>query len=180
MYGVAAAEAAIAALNPFTYIVAAVALAAVAFVKLWNSVEGFRKLMAGMASVSVQAVGLVVGAIAKLIRIMSKIPGLGFLKGVADAADKAAVSIGKTGESIEKLANKKITPPKIGDFPTGGVKPGTKTGIVGNIKGGDAAGKGGGGSSTTVQYVTVYASNTNDIYKNLSKAAKNGVPVGTK
>ena len=93
MYGVAAAEAAIAALNPFTYVVAGIAIAAVAFVKLWNNVEAFRKVMAGMASVAVQAVGLVVGAIAKLIRIMSKIPGLGFRKGVADAADKAAIDI---------------------------------------------------------------------------------------
>lgn len=180
MYGVAAAEAAIAALNPFTYIVAGVALAAVAFVKLWNNVEAFRKLMAGMASVAVQAVGLVVGAIAKLIGIMSKIPGLGFMKGIAEAADKAAVSIGKTGESIEKLANKKFTTPKIPGLPTGGVKPGNATGITGNVKGGDTAGTGGKGTSNTVQYVTVYASNTNDIYKNLSKAAKNGVPVGAK
>lgn len=179
MYGVAAAEAAIAALNPFTYIVAGIALAAVAFVKLWNHVEGFRKVMAGMASVSVQAVGLIVGAIAKLIRILSKIPGMGFLKGVADAADKAAVKIGKTGEAIEKLANKKIKTPNAPGLPTGGVISGGKTGITGNVKGGDTAGTGGGGGNN-IQYVTVYASNTNDIYKKLSRAAKNGIPVGSK
>ena len=34
-------------------------------------------------------------------------------------------------------------------------------------------------SGNTVQYVTVYASDTNDIAKNLSKAAKNGVPTGS-
>lgn len=33
---------------------------------------------------------------------------------------------------------------------------------------------------TTVQNITVYASNTNDISKKLSKAAKNGVPIGGK
>ena len=35
-------------------------------------------------------------------------------------------------------------------------------------------------TATVVQNVTVYASNTNDIYKKLSKGAKNGVPVGKK
>jgi len=179
MYGVAAAEAAIAALNPFTYLAIAIGVAAVAFVKLWNASETFRKLMAGMASVAVQSVGLVIGAVAKLIRLLSKLPGGGFLKGVADAADKAAVAVGKTGESIEKLANKKITTPKIPSI-TGGAKPGTTTGIVGNVLNKDTAGGASGSGKQTVQYVTVYASNTNDIYKNLSRAAKNGVPVGSK
>lgn len=32
----------------------------------------------------------------------------------------------------------------------------------------------------TVQNITVYATNTNDIYKKLSKAAKNGTPIGAK
>lgn len=178
MYGVAAAEAVMAALNPFVWIVAGIAAAMVAFVKLWNQFEGFRKLMAGMASVAVQAFGLIIGAVAKLIRILSKIPGMGFLKGVADQADKAAVAIGKTGESIEKLASKKITAPKIPKI-TGAVTPGNATGIIGNVPGGDTKGGSGGGKGT-VQYVTVYASNTNDIYKKLSAAAKNGVPVGAK
>ena len=34
-------------------------------------------------------------------------------------------------------------------------------------------------TASNVQYVTVYASDTNDIAKNLSKAAKNGVPTGS-
>jgi hypothetical protein len=36
------------------------------------------------------------------------------------------------------------------------------------------------GDTTVIQNVTVYASNTNDIYKKLSRGAKNGIPVGTK
>ena len=178
LYSMVAAQLAVIASNPFTYIIAGVVAAIAIFVKLWNSVDGIRKLMAGMASVAVQSLGLVIGAVAKLIRLMSYLPGMKFLKGVADQADKIAVSVGKAGESIEKLANKKITPPKVPKI-AGVVSPGSKTGIVGNVPGGDAT-KGGSGGSGTVQYVTVYASNTNDIYKNLSKAAKNGVPVGGK
>jgi hypothetical protein len=43
-----------------------------------------------------------------------------------------------------------------------------------------AAGGAGGGGTTVVQNVMVYASNTNDISKKLSQAAKNGIPVGGK
>lgn len=179
LYSMVTAQLAIIATNPMTYIVAGVAAAIAIFVKLWNSVEGFRKLMAGMASVAVQSLGLVIGAVARLIRLMSYLPGMKFLKGVADQADKIAVSVGKAGESIEKLANKKITAPKAPSI-AGIVAPGGKTNIAGNVPGGDTSKTGGAGGSQTVQYVTVYASNTNDIYKNLSKAAKNGVPVGGK
>jgi hypothetical protein len=102
---------------------------------------------------------------------MSYLPKMGFLKGVADEADKAAKSIGKVGDSVKDLANKKITPPKI---PTikGVTKPGDKTGIVGQAAGG--------GGGDTIQYITVYASNTNDIEKKMAMAAKTGVPVGNK
>jgi hypothetical protein len=48
------------------------------------------------------------------------------------------------------------------------------------VPGGNAAGTGGASNKETVQYVTVYASNTNDIAKKLSAAAKYGVPIGTK
>ena len=41
-------------------------------------------------------------------------------------------------------------------------------------------GGGAGGGSTTIQNITVYASNTNDIEKKMAKAAKLGVPVGAK
>jgi hypothetical protein len=65
--------------------------------------------------------------------------------------------------------------PKIPGF----VAPGSNVGIEGNVPGGDAAGKDGKGTgSQTVQYVTVYASNTNDIAKKLSRAAKHGQPIG--
>ena len=124
-------------------------------------------------------VGLIIGAVAKLIRLLSRVPGMGFLKGVANAADKAAVAVGKTGESIEKLANKKITTPKIPSI-TGGAKPGTTTGIVGNVTNKDTAGKSSGSGKETVQYVTVYASDTNDIARKLARSAKHGIPVGAK
>jgi hypothetical protein len=172
-------EAIVAAENPMTPIIIGVMALAAAFAWLWNHVKIFRETFAEALATVVQLIGYVVGGFASLIRLLAKVPGMGFLKGVADSADNAALSIGKAAKAVDDLKNKKITASKsLGAFDF--TKPGGKTGITGNVQGGDAAGKGSGGGSQTTQFVTVYASNTNDIYKKLSKAAKNGVPIGSK
>jgi uncharacterized protein with GYD domain len=176
--GMAIISAILAGINPFTWIVIGVAALGVGFVLLWNKFEGFRKAMATGLAVIVAAIGYLVGGISKLLNIMSKIPGMGFLKGVAEGADSIAMNLGKAAESIEKMSSKKLSVPKIPTMPDF-VKPGSSTGIKGNVTGGNTAGGSGGGSGT-VQYVTVYASNTNDIAKKLAKAAKNGQPIGGK
>lgn len=184
MWGMAAAtmalDAALAVLSsPIALITAGVIAFAAAFVYLWNRFKIFRESMAEGLATIIQIVGYLVGAIAKLIRGMSYLPGMKFLKGVADGFDKVAVSIGKAAKATDDLKNSKISTPSVPKI-TGVVSPGSKTGITGNVPGGDAAGKGGGGGSTTVQNITVYASNTNDIEKKMAKAAKLGVPVGAK
>lgn len=180
LWATAAAEAVVAALNPFTLLIAGAAALAAGFVYLWNHWKTFRDSMAEGLATIIGLIGYLVGGIASLIRAMSHLPGMKALKGVADEADKAAKAIGRTAKAVDDLKNKKISASKIGDgMPTGFVKPGDATGIKGNVPGGNAAGTGGGGG-TNVQYVTVYASDTNDIYKKLSKAAKNGAPIGGK
>lgn len=174
--GMAIVSAILAGINPFTWIVIGVAALGVAFVAAWNHFEGFRKAMATGLAVIIAAIGYVVGGLSKLLGLMSRLPKMGFLKGVAEGASDVAMNLGKAAESVEKMSNAKIKAPKIASLPDF-VKPGSKTGIVGNVSGGDAAGKGAGGASN-VQYVTVYASNTNDIAKKLAKVAKNGQPIG--
>jgi hypothetical protein len=173
--GMAIISAIIAGINPFTWIVIGVIAAGVAFVKLWNTFEGFRKAMATGLAVIVLAVGYLVGGVSTLLKLMSKLPGMGFLKGVAEGADGIAKNLNAAATSIEKMSNKKLTAPKIPTMPDF-VKPGDTTGITGNVTGGDTTG--GKGGSGTIQYVTIYASNTNDIAKKLAKAAKNGQPIG--
>lgn len=161
--------------NPIGLWIAGLTALTVAFVKAWNASKQFREgVVAGLKAV-VSLVGYAVGAIAQMARLLSRMPGMGWLKGVADGADKAAVKIGEMSKGIEKLADKKIKTPKIPNI-AGTVKPGDPTGITGNVLGGE---KDGGGKGT-IQYVTVYASNTNDIAKKLSRAAKNGQPIGGK
>lgn len=166
--------------NPVGFIVAGVMALGAAFVWAWNRFGWFRDAVVNGIQLMVGAMGYVIGFVAKLIRAMSYLPKMGFLKGVADGVDKIALSVGNYGLSLEKLSDKKINTPKI----LGGVKPGDPTNIKGNIVGGDAkigGSKGGGGKdNVVVQNVVVYASNTNDISKKMSKLAKNGAPIGAK
>jgi len=162
--------------NPMLVWVAGIIAAGVAFAWLWNHVKIFRETVAESLAQVTSLVGYLVGGIAKLVRMLAIVSGSKWLKGVADEADKVAVSIGKAAKSIDDLKNKKVTAPKIPKLPAFAT-PGTSTGILGQASGGDAT-KGGKGQSQNVQYVTVYASNTNDIAKKLSKAAKHGTPIG--
>ena len=173
-------EAIVTAENPMTPMILGVIALAAGFAYLWNHVKVFRETIAETLATVVQLIGYVVGGFASLIRLLAKVPGMGFLKGVADSADKAALSIGKAAKAVDDLKNKKMTAPKsLSDFNF--IKPGEKTGIDGNIKGGDKkSGGGGGGGSGTVQNITVYASNTNDIARQMAKAQKQGTPIGAK
>lgn len=165
--------------NPVGFIIAAVMALGVAFVWAWNKFAGFREAIVKGLQIIINAFGYLVGAVGKTLEVLSKVPGFGFLKGAAKAANEAADGVRKFSDGLDKLATKKIATPKIPGFTV----PGTTTGITGNVPGGNAAGNGGtggggGSGKETIQYVTVYASNTNDIAKKLSKAAKNGTPIG--
>jgi hypothetical protein len=164
--------------NPLTLWIAAGVALAVVFVKLWNTFKGFREAVSTGLATIVAAFGYLIGTVATLIKWLSYIPGMKGLRSVADEADKAAKSVGNLANSVEALGKKKITAPKMPSLPTGSTKAGGKTGITGGL--GAAGDVMPGGGSTTVQYVTVYASNTNDIAKQLSKAAVNGTPIGGK
>jgi hypothetical protein len=161
--------------NPIGFIVAAVIALGAAFVWAWNKFEGFRKGVVKGLQIVVNAFGYLVGAVGTALNALGKIPGFGWAKTAGKSVDKLADSVRDYSNSLDALANKKISTPKIPGF----VAPGSNVGIEGNIPGGDVL-KGSGGGSQTTQFVTVYASNTNDIYKKLSKAAKTGVPIGGK
>jgi hypothetical protein len=161
--------------NPVGAVVAGIMILGSALIWAWNRFEGFRRIVAVGIQQIVQGFGYLVGGVAKVIRAMSYLPGGGKLKDIADKADAAAISMGKYAKSVLELSDKKIGGPKLDDkFVSPNV-----SGIQGNASagGGDAT-KGGKGQSENVQYVTVYASNTNDIARKLSRAARNGQPIG--
>lgn len=169
-------EAIVAGLDPFHWIILGAIALGVLFAYLWNRFETFRKVVVTGIKFLLTYWGYLIGYVSTFLKMISHIPGMGFLKGVAEWGDKVALSLGKAAKSVDKLKDAKLTMPKvpkIGDF----VNPNGSAGIKGQAPGGDAT-KGGGSSSGTVQYVTVYASNTNDIANKLSKAAKHGQPIG--
>jgi hypothetical protein len=174
MYGLNAAIKA----NPIGFMVTALLALGAAFVWAWNKFDWFRKGIVKGLQILINGFGYFIGMIATLLKVLGKVPGFGWAKKAGETMDKAANSVRKYSDSLDSLANKKIKTPSI----LGSVKPGDPTGIKGNIVGGDVmkGGGGGGGGKQTVQNITVYASNTNDIEKKMAKAAKLGLPVGSK
>lgn len=166
--------------NPIGFIIAGVMALGVAFVWAWNKFEGFRKAIITGMQIILNTVGYLIGGISTLLKAMSYLPGMGKLKDVAKGVDGIAKSVRDYSNGLDKLADKKISTPKI----PGIVTPGSPTGIQGNVPGGGAkvggSKTGGGSNNTIVQNVVVYATNTNDISKNVSKIAKNGMPIGAK
>jgi len=159
--------------NPIGAVITAIIVLGTAFIWAWNKFEGFRKGVVKGLQIIINAVGYLIGYYATLLNALGKIPGMGWAKSAGEALDKVANKVRNYSDSLDSLAKKKIG----GNQAPGFITPDVSN-IQGNLEGGDAAGKDGKGTGQTVQYVTVYASNTNDIAKKLSKAAKHGQPIG--
>ena len=100
--------------NPIGLIVTGLALLVAGFVLAWNHSETFRKIVVKGLQIVLNAVGYIVGAIAKMIELFSKIPGMGWAKGIAKGASDAANKIREVSDGMDKLADKKISIPGFG------------------------------------------------------------------
>ena len=80
-----------------------------ALVDLWNTHEGLRKAVVDVITVIIDALGYLVGAIAKVVDAASHLPIIGkMFKGVGSEIDEAAAKIGDFSKSLDSLANKQI------------------------------------------------------------------------
>jgi hypothetical protein len=100
--------------NPIGLIVTGIALLVAGFVMAWNSSETFRKVVIKGLQIVLNGVGYLVGGIAKMISLFSKLPGQGWAKGIAEGAANAANKIREVSNGLDGLANKKITIPGFG------------------------------------------------------------------
>ena len=129
---------------PMIAIIATIGLVVAGFVKLWNSSETFRKIVVDALKLVVDAFGYLVGAIGKVIEAASHLPFIGgAFKGMASAVNGAALDIGKFGDKLDSLSNKKIDIkfPNIADQlakATGGTN-GVSPDIAGLVPGGSTA-----------------------------------------
>ena len=124
-------------------VIATIGLVIAGFVKLWNSSETFRKVVVDALKLVVDAFGYLVGAIGKVLEAASHLPFVGgAFKGIAGAVNGAALEIGKFGDKLDSLSNKKIDIkfPNIADElakATGGA--GASPDIAGLVPGGSTA-----------------------------------------
>lgn len=87
-----------------------------ALINLWNTHEGLRKVVVAAIQGIIEAFGYLLGAVAKVVDTVAKIPVLGApFKALGKGIDEAALSVGKFGSSLDGLANKKIVLPTLGD-----------------------------------------------------------------
>ena len=107
-----------------------------ALINLWNTHEGLRKVIVGVIEVVIKAFGYLLGAIAKVVDTVAKIPILGApFKALGKGIDEAALSVGKFSGSLDGLANKKIVLPTLGSAlaTSGGTSTGGDTGVDGGL-----------------------------------------------
>lgn len=109
-------------MNPYAKIVIAIALVAAAFVAAWKNSETFRAIVVKGIQIVLNGIGYLVGGIAKLIGAFAKIPGMGWAKGIADGAAKAANDIRKVSDGLDSLVKKEVKYDPLGGVKTKGTE----------------------------------------------------------
>jgi hypothetical protein len=119
--------------NPIGLIVTALAVLGAAFVFAWKKSETFRGIVIKGVQIVLTGFAYLVQGIGKFIGMLSKVPGMGWAKGIADGAQKASDSIKATSKNLSDLK--------------GSVKSGYGEGAFtyGSGKGTGSGGGGGGG-----------------------------------
>ena len=95
--------------NPIGLIVTALMLVGAAFVYAWKKSETFRGIVIKGVQVIMNWWAFLLGGLAKLLTLFSKMPGMGWAKGIADGAQKAADSIKNTSKNLSDLKSQFAT-----------------------------------------------------------------------
>jgi vacuolar-type H+-ATPase subunit H len=89
--------------NPIGLIITALALVGAAFVFAWKKSETFRGIVIKGVQIVLTGFAYLVQGIGKFIGMLSKVPGMGWAKGIADGAQKASDSIKATSKNLSDL-----------------------------------------------------------------------------
>jgi hypothetical protein len=111
--------------NPIGLIVTGVLLLGAAFVFAWKKSETFRSVVIKGLQIVLNGVGYLMGGFASMINLFSKIPGMGWAKGIADGASNAANKIREVSDGLSKLKDIKVE----ADKPTAPPKPKATPGL---------------------------------------------------
>lgn len=89
--------------NPIGLIVTALALLAAGFVYAWKKSETFRGIVIKGVQMILDGFSKLVSGIGKFAGLISKVPGMGWAKGIADGAQSAADKIAITSKNLSDL-----------------------------------------------------------------------------
>ena len=147
--------------NPIGAIITVLAVLGAAFVFAWKKSETFRGIVIKGVQIVLTGFGYLVQGIGKFIGMLSKVPGMGWAKGIADGAQKASDSIKATSKNLSDLK--------------GSVKSGYGEGAFtyGSGKGDGGGGGGGGGGGLDEKQkkkLEGYKKDVTKIYKDMNEA----------
>ena len=147
--------------NPIGAMITALTILGAVFVFAWKKSETFRGIVIKGVQIVLTGFGYLVQGIGKFIGMLSKVPGMGWAKGIADGAQKASDSIKATSKNLSDLK--------------GSVKSGYGEGAFtyGSGKGdgkGDGGGGGGGLDSKEKKKLEGLKKDVTKIYKDMNEA----------
>jgi hypothetical protein len=94
--------------NPIGFIITGLVALGAAFVFAWNKSEKFRTVVVDGVKIILKWWAFLIEGVGKFIGILGKIPGMGWAKGISDGAQKAADSIRKTADELDRLKTKTV------------------------------------------------------------------------
>lgn len=150
--------------NPIGLIVTALALLAAGFVVAWKKSETFRGIVIKGAQIILNGFALLVQGIGKFLGMLSKVPGMGWAKGIAAGAEKASESIKATAKNLSDLKSSV----KAG-YGEGAFQYGSGTGSGGDTSGGGGGGGGGEEQKKRLEKLKDYGKKVTSIYKDMNE-----------
>jgi hypothetical protein len=149
--------------NPIGLIITAIVAVGAAFIYAWKQSETFRAVVIKAAQGAMYAFSGIIGAIGKLLGLISKIPGMGWAKGLSKGAEDFANKINIAGKNLVDLKNKVAVQGNPFQYPGG------DTGGTGGGTGGSTGGK---LDDKAKKKLADYKKDVDKIYKDMYEVAQ--------
>jgi hypothetical protein len=147
--------------NPIGAIITVLTVLGAAFVFAWKKSETFRGIVIKGVQIVLTGFGYLVQGIGKFIGMLSKVPGMGWAKGIADGAQRASDSIKATSKNLSDLKSSVKSGYGEGAFTYGSGK---------GDGGGGGGGGGGGLDEKQKKKLEGYKKDVTKIYKDMNEA----------
>jgi hypothetical protein len=94
--------------NPIGVVITALTLVAAGFVLAWNKSETFRKVVVKGIQIVINAFGYLLGYWSSALKLLGKVPGMGWAKEASEKLSDAANSVRKFSDGLDRLTTKKV------------------------------------------------------------------------